>query len=98
MTSAGIQPGAVIRPTRRPYRELLDELPPDHRKAIRSRKDLRRINRWMKHVPLLVEQWRENTPERWVSTIVEIGAGDGTFLLSLARALGTGPFKVILLD
>jgi len=85
---------------RQPDAEWLDELPADDARAIASRRDLRRINQLMGHVPLVVEAWRRNQPERWVTTIVELGAGDGTFLLNWARALSgkSGPFKVILVD
>jgi hypothetical protein len=85
---------------RQPEAEWLDELPASDARAIGSRKDLRRLNRLMRHVSLLLEAWRKNEPDRWVSTVVEIGAGDGTFLLNCARALSakSGPFKVILVD
>src|SRR5829696_4192808 len=85
---------------RQPEAEGLDELPASDARAIGSRKDLRRLNRLMRHVSLLLEAWRKNEPDRWISTVVEIGAGDGTFLLNCARALSakSGPFKVILVD
>jgi hypothetical protein len=85
---------------RHPDREWLDELPANDARAIGSRRDLRRLNRLMGHVSLLVDAWRQNEPDRWISTIVELGAGDGTFLLNCARALSanSGPFKVILVD
>jgi hypothetical protein len=89
-----------VTSSRHPDREWLDELPPDDKRAVASRRDLRRINRLMGHVPLFIEAWRQNQPDRWVTTIVELGAGDGTFLLNCARALSatSGPFKVILVD
>ena len=91
---------AEVTTQRQPEPELLDQLPADDRRALRSRKDLRRLNRIMGHVRLLVEAWRQNDPDRWVNTIVDLGAGDGTFLLECARALSasSGPFKVLLVD
>src|SRR5439155_6261981 len=85
---------------RHPDPEWLDELPAEDARAIASRRDLHRINGLMGHVRLLVEAWRQNEPDRWISTVVELGAGDGTFLLEAARSLSgrSGPFKVILID
>jgi hypothetical protein len=76
--------------------ELLDSLPPDDPSAVWSRRDLRRINWWMRN-----ERHVANTiaslPERPV-TIVEIGAGDGTFMLRLIQRLGFSGGEVYLLD
>ena len=65
--------------------ELLDTLAPDDPRAIRSRADLRRINRLMGTQSLL-GAWLDmmlqgSAPMR----LVELGAGDGTLLLQLAR-------------
>jgi len=80
--------------------ELLDELPPADPRAVRSRKDLQRINRIMGHVSFLADVWRRNQPDRWIETLVELGAGDGTFLLEFARQMAPSsrPFKVLLVD
>jgi len=99
----GIEPETrSIRPpvSRQPKAEWLDELPAQDPRALTSREDLRRLNALMRHVPLLVEAWRRSDPDRWVNTIVELGAGDGTFLLKFARAIApkSRAFKVILLD
>jgi hypothetical protein len=66
--------------------ELLDHLPPDDPMAIRSRLDLRRLNRLMGHASFVVSRLKRlsSRPER----IAEIGAGDGHFALNLARRLG----------
>jgi hypothetical protein len=64
--------------------ELLDELPPDDPRARRSRADLRRIHVAMRTGAVLAGAVARATaapPRR----IVELGAGDGTVLLSLAR-------------
>src|SRR3989442_4855365 len=91
---------AEVAAQRQPDPEWLDQLPPDDEGAVASRNDLRRINRLMGHVRLLVDAWRQNDPDRWVNTVVDLGAGDGTFLLECAGALSSssGPFKVILVD
>jgi hypothetical protein len=39
-------------------RELLDELPADDPRAIRSRRDLRRVHRWMSDLWPAREDWR----------------------------------------
>lgn len=66
--------------------ELLDELPADDPRAIRSRADLRRLNRLMRHVPMLGGALKTNLP-RPPAHLVEIGAGDGSLLLAVARQL-----------
>lgn len=67
--------------------ELLDVLPPQDASARRSRRDLRRINAWMNHPRLMARALRENTPVHAARQIVELGAGDGHFLLGVARHL-----------
>ena len=66
--------------------ELLDALPPDDPGAVRSRRDLRRINAWMGNVGIMAGALKENfsgTPKQ----ITELGAGDGNFLLSVAQKI-----------
>lgn len=80
--------------------EWLDSLPADDPRAVRSRSDLRRINRIMSATALLAEALDpllvDNTPVR----LVELGAGDGTLLLRLAqrRARDWPPVRLQLLD
>lgn len=65
--------------------ELLDSLPPDDPAAVRSRADLRRVNWWMRnewHVARAIE----SLPS-FPKSILEIGAGDGSFMLRVARRL-----------
>lgn len=67
--------------------ELLDDLAPDDPRAARSRRDLQRVHRTMGSVSILrraVARLRLAAPPR---RILELGAGDGTLLLRLARAL-----------
>src|SRR5215467_5757253 len=68
--------------------ELLDVLPPQDRRALRSRLDLRRLNKWMNHPRVMARALSENLAGIKAPRIVELGAGDGDFLLSVARKLG----------
>ena len=85
---------------RRVEPELLDELPPENPRARRSRQDLRRLNVLMGHARiiarLLANAWARGGPTR----IVELGAGDGRFALSLARNLASrwSRVEVVLVD
>jgi ubiquinone/menaquinone biosynthesis C-methylase UbiE len=70
--------------------EILDTLPPDDPRAVHSRHDLRRINGWMRsHANMalaLKKNWNEPAPRR----IIELGAGDGQFLLAVAQKISPG--------
>jgi methyltransferase family protein len=71
---------------RRVEPEWLDELPHDDPRARRSRRDLKRINGWMLQASIMTRLLlanRSSAPRR----IVELGAGDGTFMLAVARRL-----------
>jgi hypothetical protein len=65
--------------------ELLDVLPPRDLAALRSRRDLRRVNAWMRHPQIMAAALRENWTDRESPLLVELGAGDGHFLLNVAR-------------
>jgi len=67
-------------------RELLDALPAEDPQAVQSRRDLRRLNVWMGHVGIMRRMLRRVRPWQAAARIVELGAGDGTFLLRLARS------------
>ena len=64
--------------------EILDELPAADPRAQASRRDLRRLNWWMGHAAIFAREWQRalRTPPR---RLVELGAGDGTLMLRLAR-------------
>jgi len=64
---------------------MLDLLPQADPRAIRSRQDLRRINRVMATHSILCRGIDAATRGRPPRRIVELGAGDGTLLLRLAR-------------
>ena len=80
--------------------ELLDALPATDPQAIGSRRDLRLINAWMGNARLtaacLSDASRRAPPRR----IVDLGAGDGTFLLQLTRHLPDLPpgIEILLVD
>lgn len=68
--------------------ELLDELPPDDEQAIGSRADLRRLNAIMGHAGMMTRAFQSCFPSSGASMrlrVVELGAGDGTLILQLAR-------------
>jgi len=85
---------------RRVEPEWLDELPPQDARATASRKDLQRINSIMGHVSLLARLLQNAIAGEGIRRIVELGAGDGTFLLRLARRLSAHgrPLQVVLVD
>jgi hypothetical protein len=65
--------------------EWLDTLRADDPRALRSRRDLRRINRLMRN-PSVLGAALDGIVRRAARTrLVEIGAGDGSLLLGLAR-------------
>ena len=80
--------------------ELLDQLPPQDPRAIRSRRDLRRINAWMgnaRHTVACLQAAAQRAAPR---RIVDLGAGDGFFLLRCLRRLSSLPkgMEVVLVD
>jgi hypothetical protein len=71
--------------TRRVEPEILDGLSASDPRAIRARRDLRRINRVMASSSILNRGIDSATRGRTPHSIVELGAGDGTLLLGVAR-------------
>lgn len=68
--------------------ELVDELPPEHPEAIKTRLDLRRINTLMGHVGIHARALDSVAPPGRDVRIIEIGAGDGELFLRVAQRLG----------
>lgn len=67
--------------------EWLDQLPADDARAIRIRRDLTRINAWMLNARSMARaliKYGAGQPPR---TIVDLGSGDGQFMLEIARRL-----------
>jgi len=79
-------PRPFLLPPRIVFPELLDTLDPNDLRAIRSRRDLRAIDRW-----LGISRWILHTAIRHSQAMcrgsVELGAGDGRLSSLLARAL-----------
>jgi hypothetical protein len=80
--------------------ELLDHLLADDPRAIGSRRDLRRINMWMRNARLAAAALgvlARNAPPR---RVVDLGAGDGNLMLQLTRQLpGLSPgTEVVMVD
>ena len=69
---------------RRVEAETLDHLPENDARAIRSRSDLRRVNRIMGNLSI-IDSLLSRSLVRPPSRIAELGAGDGTLLLRLAQ-------------
>jgi hypothetical protein len=72
--------------------ELLDDLPHDDPRAIGSRGDIARLNRIMGNERILKDLLQQGTGKRVSRRVVELGAGDGTLMLELARQL-SGEWK-----
>ena len=69
--------------------EWLDELPSDDPRAIRSRHDLLRVNAWMRHPSLMAGALQNGLNGPAPGKIIELGAGDGNFLLTVAQIIAT---------
>ncbi len=67
--------------------EWLDELPPADPRAMRSRRDLRRINALMTNSTLVARELSRAFPGKPPRRIAEIGAGDGHFMLRVAATI-----------
>lgn len=71
--------------SRRVDPEWLDRLPADNPRAVRSRRDLKRVNSVMLQTGLMARALlAHGTLPR---TIIDLGCGDGTFMLGVARWL-----------
>ena len=83
--------------------EVLDGLAGDDPAAMRSRRDLRRVHRAMGTRSMVVRAlkdmttaWATSAPRR----VLELGAGDGSLMLAVARSLAPSwpPVELTLLD
>jgi SAM-dependent methyltransferase len=72
---------------RQVWPEALDALSSQDPRAQRSRRDLRRIHRAMLSLRLLKQAWSGLRLMKPPARIIELGAGDGSLLLRLAKAL-----------
>jgi 2-polyprenyl-3-methyl-5-hydroxy-6-metoxy-1,4-benzoquinol methylase len=80
--------------------EWLDELPADAPRAMRSRRDLRWINAFMLQPGIMARHLVKHYAQQAPRTILDVGAGDGTFMRTVARRLASRwrDVTVILLD
>jgi 2-polyprenyl-3-methyl-5-hydroxy-6-metoxy-1,4-benzoquinol methylase len=67
--------------------ELLDILPADDRSAVESRRDLARLNWIMRNDAIIAQHLKTLSGDRPPRTILDLGGGDGTFTLRIARRL-----------
>jgi hypothetical protein len=65
--------------------ELLDQLSPEDPRAIRSRRDLRRVNWWMGNARIMADSLNRILIDKPSTRILEVGAGDGHFLAEVLR-------------
>lgn len=71
-------------------REILDELPAADARAIRSRRDLQRVNRVIGSCGILTRSLRHtmtSAPHHLPLRILELGAGDGSLALRIAKRM-----------
>jgi len=67
--------------------EWLDALPSENPGAIGSRRDLQRLNAWMGNARIVARALTLVGNGHKPAQLVEVGAGDGTFLLEVVRRL-----------
>jgi hypothetical protein len=77
--------------------EILDALPPDDPRALHSRVDLRRVNSCMGNDAIMAKALNGIFPIA-PKQIIELGAGDGNFLLQVAQNLDWQKVNAALLD
>ena len=72
---------------RRLEAEWLDHLPADDPRAMRSRRDLTRVNSFMGNAGRMADALLRHTAGETPRTMVDLGSGDGQFMLQVARRL-----------
>jgi Methyltransferase domain len=72
---------------RRVEPEFLDQLPADDPRAIRARRDVRRANTLMSNAGIVAAALMKHSAAQRPREIVDLGAGDGSFMLRVARRL-----------
>jgi SAM-dependent methyltransferase len=80
--------------------EWLDHLPADDPRAMRSRRDLMRVNSFMGNASRMADAVLQYSAGRIPRSIVDLGSGDGQFMLQVARRLAPRwpDVSVVLLD
>jgi methyltransferase family protein len=82
---------------RRVEPEWLDELPPQDARAIRSRRDLVRVNALMANGGIVVDELQARL-RPGALRLAEVGCGDASFALQVVRRLGRRAGAITLLD
>src|SRR5206468_2498198 len=77
----------VMQFSRRVDPERLDSLPASAPAATQSRRDLQRLNVVMGQSTSIARWLRVHEAPRWMRRVVDLGGGDGTLLLRVARQL-----------
>ena len=72
---------------RQVQREWLDELPADDPRAVQSRRDLARVNTWMMQPGIMARALLAHYGQGAPRAILDLGSGDGTFMLRVAALL-----------
>ncbi len=72
---------------RRVEPELLDQLPADDPRAIRARRDVKRANTLMMNASIMASALMKYGAGQRPRRIVDLGSGDGTLMLRVARRL-----------
>jgi len=80
--------------------ELLDQLPASDARAIGSRRDLQKVNSCMGHARIMDRVLAGSFSAASPHSIVDLGGGDGTLLLRLARRVAPRwkPLRAVLVD
>jgi len=80
--------------------EWLDHLPADDPRAMRSRRDLTRVNSFMGNAGRMADALLRHTAGETPRTMMDLGSGDGQFMLQVARRLAPRwrNVSVVLLD
>jgi len=80
--------------------EILDQLSPTDPRALRSRRDLERVNGWMGNARIVADALEKFSSTNPPKRIADLGAGDGKFSLGLAQQLSTAwrEVEVVLVD
>ncbi|MCX7314151.1 MAG: class I SAM-dependent methyltransferase [Hyphomicrobiales bacterium] len=76
-----------VSAARRVQRELLDELAADDPRAVHSRRDLNRVNTWMLQPGIMARWLLRHHAGAAPRTLLDLGSGDGAFILRVARIL-----------
>ncbi len=84
---------------RRVEPEILDQLPAEDPRAVRARQDLKRANAIVRHDAILARTLRRHMSAS-PRLLVDLGSGDGTLMLRVARRLAPGwrNVRAVLID